>query len=94
MTEATNMTYTKKSPGCENLADSLSSPLPYWNKKYGSSMIENFGLVMRNAVTTRHISGNCLSVKMASGYHTNRKRLMRPVCPSADTTTAPAVMVL
>lgn len=29
MTDAQNAVYTKKSPGCENLEDSRSSPLPY-----------------------------------------------------------------
>ena len=30
MTVATKKVYTKKSPGCGNLEDSVSSPLPYW----------------------------------------------------------------
>ena len=50
-----------------------------------------FGLVMKNAVTMRHTCGG--TVKMSGSSNVNNSRLMTPAYPSADTTTAAAVMV-
>jgi hypothetical protein len=78
ITPATNAVYVAKSPGPVNLALSLSNPLPYWYRKYGSSSIANFGFVIRNAVKMRQTCGTILVVKMTWLAKMYLDRLMIP----------------
>ena len=94
MAEPTNMVYVKKSPGCAKRADSRSNSLPYRYRKYGSRMMPNCGFVMRNAVKRRHTCGTILTVKTSWLTKTYCCSEIMPLKPSADTTTASAVMVL
>jgi len=53
----TNSMYTKKSPGCENLGELVSSLLPFVQRKKLSNMIPKPFPVSRNDDTIRHSSG-------------------------------------
>lgn len=95
MTMPKNTVQTKKSPGWEKRDDSVSSPLPYRYRKYGSRRILRPGPVTRKADTILHICGGMiLYVKTNRVTQTNFIRSTMRVWPRAERTTAPAVMVL